>query len=68
MLRPVVEEHGHRQAFATWAGYLEERRGKGFCAPEDFAGHYEHYRRKWGVEIGEDGSEIPIPDEPMVAA
>lgn len=67
-LRPVVLARGHRQALLVWVGYLEDRREKGFCSPEDFAGSYEVYRRKWGVVFGEDGTEMTVPDEPEVVA
>jgi hypothetical protein len=67
-LRPVVAAHGLRQALMVWEGYLDDRRDKGFCTPEDFAGSYEIYRRKWAVEIGEDGTETPVPDSPEAAA
>ena len=64
----LITEHGKRQVLLVWLGYLEERRDKGFCTPEDFAGQYEFYRRKWAVEINEVGEEIPVPDEPEAAA
>ena len=67
-MKVLVPKHGMRQVLLVWAGYLEERRDKGFCTPEDFLGNYGFYRRKCGVEIVEDGTEIPVPDEPEVAA
>ena len=67
-MKELVPAHGARQVLVVWGGYLEDRRDKGFCTPEDFVANYLLYRRKWAVEFGEDGSEIPIPDEPVVAA
>lgn len=67
-MKRLIPKHGQRQVLLAWEGYLEDRRDKGFCTPEDFAGSYELYRRKWAVEIGEDGSETPVPSEPEAAA
>jgi hypothetical protein len=66
-MKRLVPKHGTRQVLLAWEGYLEDRRDKGFCTPEDFAGSYNLYRQKWAVEIGEDGAEMPIPDEPVAA-
>jgi hypothetical protein len=66
-MKELVPAHGARQVLVVWGGYLEDRRQSGFCNPEDFVGQYEFYRRKWGIEIGEDGTEHPIPDEPVAA-
>ena len=54
--------HGTRQTLAVWVGYLEDRKDQGFCTVEDFSQNYGVYRRRWGVEIGEDGTERPMPD------
>jgi hypothetical protein len=66
--KPLVRAHGPRQVLLAWEGYINDRRDKDFAHPVDFATNYELYRRKWAVEIGEDGTEIPIPDEPEAAA
>ena len=66
-LRPLIETRGSSQVLAAWLGYLEDRRGKAFCNVQDFSANYEVYRAKWAVLIHEDGSERPMPDEPITA-
>lgn len=63
-MKELIPAHGARQVLLVWGGYLEDRRDKGFCTPEDFVSNYTVYRRKWAVELAEDGTEMPVPDEP----
>jgi hypothetical protein len=69
-LRDLVQAHGLRQVRAAWVGYLEERRGKSYASPEDFAQNYRVFREKYAQVTNDagDGGFIPIPDEPEVAA
>jgi uncharacterized protein YdaU (DUF1376 family) len=69
-LRDLVAAHGLRQVRAAWVGYLEERRGKSYASPEDFAQNYRVFREKYAQVTNDagDGGFVPIPDEPEAAA
>ena len=69
-LKDLIAAHGLRQVRAAWVGYLEERRGKSFASPEDFATNYRVFRDKYALmgNAAGDGGFIPIPDEPEAAA
>ena len=63
-IKDLLKAHGPAQVLAAWEGYLEERQGKSFATPEDFAGNYMIYRDRYAVELDEQGQWKPLPDVP----